>query len=58
MQFIDFEAEVFHDTDRLVFDHEEEVTGKKSFGHSQQGQGTFLNFYRKFHNQSHEISHA
>lgn len=54
MELIDFEA-VVDDIDKLELDYEED-TNNFFLDNSQQEQGTFLYFYRKFHNQAHEIS--
>ena len=58
MEFVDYEAEVVDDTDKLELDYEEEDTDKNFLDDSQQEQGTSLIFHRKFHNKSSEISDA
>ena len=58
MEFIDFQARTDYDNDDSEFDPPEYNADKIFLGDSQQQQGTSLNFYRKFHNQSHEIFDA
>ena len=56
MEFIDFQAEVDDsDNDNLELDFVENDEDKNFVDISQKEPGTFLNFYRKFHNQSREI---
>ena len=56
MEFIDFQAEVDDsDNDNLELDFVENDEDKNFADISQKEPGTFLNFYRKFHNQSREI---
>ena len=55
MRFVDFEANIVDDTGKLELDYEEDAH-KNFLDDSQQQQGTSLNFYRKFNNQSRKIS--
>lgn len=47
MEFIDFEANVVEDTDRLEVDHEERDPDKNFLDESQQEQGTSFTFLQK-----------
>ena len=56
MEFIDFQAKVDDsDNDKLKLDFVK-IDEHKNFGdNTQEESGAYLNFYRKFHNQSREI---
>lgn len=58
MQFIDFQAEDVDGTVRFDLEYEEDATDKIFLDGGRQEQCTSLNFYRKFHDQSREISNA
>ena len=47
MEFIDFEASVVEDTDRLEVDHEERDPDKNFLDESQQEQSTSFKFLQK-----------
>ena len=47
MEFIDFEASVVEDTDRLEVDHEERDPDKNFWDESQQEQSTSFKFLQK-----------
>ena len=59
MEFIDFQAKVDDsDDDNLELDFVK-IEEHKNFGdNTQEESGTYLNFYRKFHNQSREICYV
>ena len=58
MEFTDFQAGTDYDNDDSEFDPPENNADKNFLGDSQQQQCTSLNFYRKSHNQLHEIFDA